>query len=29
MLHVLNFRVAFRAVFDTDDEADQFVRMFG
>lgn len=29
MLHVLNFRVVFRAIFDTDGEADQFVAQFG
>jgi hypothetical protein len=29
MLHVLEFRVVFRAVFDTDSEADEFVRHFG
>ena len=29
MLHVLNFRVVFRAILDTDGEADQFVAQFG
>ena len=29
MLHVLNFRVVFRATFDTADQADQFVTQFG
>jgi hypothetical protein len=29
MLHVLNFRVVFRASFVTDAEADQFVVRFG
>ena len=29
MLHVLNFRVVFRASFQTDDEAEQFVQQFG
>jgi hypothetical protein len=28
-LHVLNFRVLFRARFETDAEADQFVAKFG
>jgi hypothetical protein len=29
MLHVLNFRVVFRATFDTIEQADQFVTQFG
>ena len=29
MLHVMNFRVVFRATFDRDDEADRFVARFG
>ena len=29
MLHVLNFRIVFRATFDTAAEADQFVARFG
>ena len=29
MLHVLNFRVVFRASFQTDDEAEQFAQRFG
>jgi hypothetical protein len=29
MLHVLNFRVVFRATFDTVEQADQFVTQFG
>jgi hypothetical protein len=29
MLHVLNFRVMFRATFDTDGQADQFTAQFG
>jgi hypothetical protein len=29
ILHLLQFRVVFRAVFDTDDHADQFVQAFG
>jgi hypothetical protein len=29
MLHVLNFRVVFRATFDSVDHADQFVAEFG
>jgi hypothetical protein len=29
MLHVLNFRVVFRATFDTVEHADQFVAQFG
>ena len=29
MLHVLNFRIVFRATFDTDDEADRFLAQFG
>ena len=29
MLHVLNFRVVFRATFDNNDEADLFVTQFG
>jgi hypothetical protein len=29
MLHILKFRVVFRAIFDLDHEADQFVQQFG
>jgi len=29
MLHVLNFRVVFRATFDTVEQADRFVTQFG
>ena len=29
MLHVLNFRVVFRATFDTIEQADQFAAQFG
>ncbi len=29
MLHVLNFRVVFRATFDDAEQADQFVSRFG
>jgi hypothetical protein len=29
MLHVLNFRVVFRATFDSSDEADRFIAQFG
>jgi hypothetical protein len=29
MLHVLNFRVVFRATFDTVEHADQFATQFG
>lgn len=29
MLHVLNFRVVFRATFDRDADADQFTERFG
>ena len=29
MLHVLNFRVVFRATFDTVEHADQFETQFG
>jgi hypothetical protein len=29
MLHVLNFRVVFRATFDTVEQANQFVAQFG
>jgi hypothetical protein len=29
MLHVIEFRVVFRAVFDTDREADLFTERFG
>ena len=29
MLHVLNFRVVFRATFDSADQADRFVAEFG
>jgi hypothetical protein len=29
MLHVLNFRVVFRAIFDIDADADRFVERFG
>ncbi len=29
MLHVLNFRVVFRATFDSVDHADQFTARFG
>jgi hypothetical protein len=29
MLRVLNFRVVFRATFETDDQADQFIARFG
>jgi hypothetical protein len=29
MLHILQFRVVFRAMFDVDHEADQFVEQFG
>lgn len=29
MLHVLNFRVVFRATFDRDSDADRFVAEFG
>jgi hypothetical protein len=29
MLHVLNFRVVFRATFDSDADADRFVAKFG
>lgn len=29
MLHVLNFRVVFRATFDSDADADRFVERFG
>jgi hypothetical protein len=29
MLHVLNFRVVFRATFDRDADADRFVAQFG
>ena len=29
MLHVLNFRVVFRATFDSADDADRFAAQFG
>jgi hypothetical protein len=29
MLHVLNFRVVFRATFDRDADADRFTERFG
>lgn len=29
MLHVLNFRVVFRATFDSNDDADEFAARFG
>jgi hypothetical protein len=29
MLHVLNFRIVFRATFDTADQADRFTAQFG
>jgi len=29
MLHVLNFRVVFRATFESDTDADRFVARFG
>jgi len=29
MVHVLNFRVVFRATFDRDSDADRFVAQFG
>jgi hypothetical protein len=29
MLHILNFRVVFRATFDDDADADRFVERFG
>jgi hypothetical protein len=29
MLHVLNFRIVFRATFDTVDQADRFTAQFG
>jgi len=29
MLHVLNFRVVFRATFDKDADADRFAEQFG
>jgi hypothetical protein len=29
MLHVLNFRVVFRATFDSDADADRFTEKFG